>query len=166
MLPAVSRGWFVVGKKRRAVTIDESLDSLLRDREDINVSGLVNDLLRQHFEHEGDQVARLISKRDYHQQRAADLRDEIEERKRKLEQERQRIDELDQRLDELRETGATFEEAREALRGVPLSVENPAIQNWAEKLAMTPDELVTKLGAASGMDTNAGVAADGGDEAW
>lgn len=131
------------GKARRTVTIDEVIDDELRERP-LNASKVVNDLLREYLIG-GDSTAVGKEIRIQH------IEKEIQEQQNRREQLNRRIERLRnerERLErEIENQQAEFEEqlaeAKPYVEGRP--ADNPAVQNWAEKLGMTPMELKQKV---------------------
>ena len=71
---------------------------------------------------------------------------EKENRESELQELKKEIEALEDKADAVEETEqTTFEDAREALEGVPRNPDNPGIQNWADKLGMTANILIDKL---------------------
>jgi len=124
-------------KERRTVTLDSENHEFLK-KED-NASAVVNDLIEQ-LRQGGDR-----------QTAALDL--QIEQKERELSEAETTVDRLERELAELRELRANYEHeedaklerAIEALEGTPRDPSNPAVENWAGRLGMTPAELVEKL---------------------
>ncbi|AGC34589.1 hypothetical protein HSTV1_44 [Haloarcula sinaiiensis tailed virus 1] len=79
-------------------------------------------------------------------QRIRTLEREISDRERELADERDKLSRLQAQLKQY-ENGVSSElqEARETLSDTPKDPDNPAIQQWAKDLGMTPDELLEEL---------------------
>lgn len=130
-------------KTRRTVTIDEVIDGELRERP-LNVSQIVNDLLEEYLIG-GDSPAIAKEIRIQHiekeLQEQQNKREAINRRIERLRNERERLER------EINEQQAAFrerlEEASEIVEGKP--ADNPAVQNWAEKLNMDPVELKQRV---------------------
>ena len=135
-------------KKRVTVTLsEENVDWL--DEKYNNRSGFIDDMLTQY--RTGD----IQTEQGLHELRAEQLLEEaldLESEKNQLERKAERKRKKAERYLEQSETAeeqteAELAEAREALEeaGVNITPTNPAVENWAEKLGMTPVELVEKL---------------------
>lgn len=127
-------------KERRTVTLSPEADRAL-EQED-NASAVVNDLVEQ-YARTGDRGA-------------AGLKLQRKHKLNKLEEARERVDRLESEVEELtalieeREDaeGAKWEDARETLGGIDdekLTVENDAVNLWAEKLGVTPAQLIEEV---------------------
>lgn len=131
-----------MSKKRKSVTIDESLATEIDQRSEINFSSLVNDLVKRYFA--GDATA--------HKTKAAlevqlqHVQDEIEQKEERIRQLRKRKDELEQLIEEHEDKQEPLvEEALEKLQTLPddkLHNENDAIIHWASKIGISPAKLV------------------------
>lgn len=110
------------------------------DREVNNRSAFINDLIQAHRQGKSD-IDEAIAR--YRQEQLESELRKVESRRRELE------DELDviqkQVTAEQERKQELLEEAREALEDTPRDPDNPAIQNWADDLDVTPDELIEKL---------------------
>lgn len=124
-------------KKPKSFTLDKE-NAKMCDELD-NASAVVNDLLTQ-YRQTGDRHTAAI-----------DL--EIEQKEREIEEKVGTVERLRQDVEELKQLKASFNEqedaelqqAREELAETPKDPTNPAIQNWADKLGMTAQELVNTL---------------------
>jgi chromosome segregation ATPase len=124
-------------KKRKAVTLDPENHEYLQQQD--NASAVVNDLVAQ-LRQGGDRQTAAIEL-------------QIEQKERELEEAEGKVDRLTRELTELRQLRATcereedarLEQADAALEGAELEPTNPAVENWAGKLGMTPGELVDEL---------------------
>jgi predicted nucleic acid-binding Zn-ribbon protein len=131
-----------MSKKRKSVTIDESLARQIDQRNEINFSSLVNDLVEHYFA--GDATA--------HKTKTAlkvqlqHVQDEIEQKEERLRQLRKREEELEQLIEEHEDQqDPLVEEALEVLQDLPddkLHAENDAVINWASKIGISPAKLV------------------------
>jgi len=106
------------------------------------------------------EVVRAALWREFGGERLGDLERRIKEKEQRIsiiEEERQKreseIDDLQRERSALREKYEekqaekedSLEDAREALENVPLAVDNPAVENWADKLDLSPEDLLDKL---------------------
>lgn len=125
-------------KKRKTVTVDEDVYEYL-DQPGVNASGLMNDLLKRHMN--GGDVDGVV--REF---RINQLEEEAGEYDERAERKREQAERLRELAEEKRsKLDSELAEAREALATVPHEPSNPAVQNWAKKLGMTPDELLEGL---------------------
>lgn len=126
-----------MSKETRTVTLDKENDEFLAEQD--NASAVVNDLVTQYREG-GDRgtVALELQK---------------SQKKRELETHRNFVQNLETDIQELerlinefkREESAELRQAKDALEHVPNDPENEAVKNWAQKLGMTPDELLSEI---------------------
>lgn len=127
-----------MGKDRRTVSLDPEVEEFLSS-EGVNASQLVNKLVRNHASAGGDRVAML-------ELREEQLQSEVNELERRLESKTDELETVRERLsDERSGRDQAVEDAAEELEGVPLDTDNPAIENWSEKLDLSPGELVDRL---------------------
>lgn len=125
-------------KKTKTFSIDPTNFEEISDAD--NASAIVNDLLTQW--RQGDTTRETV---------ALELR--LEEKKREKEVVEKRLEMLEQDIQDLEETiekvrtgeSTDMKKAREALAEVPRDPTNPAIENWAGKLGISPDVLVDRL---------------------
>lgn len=130
-------------KRPTSITLDEPLLNEVRERRNLNLSGLVNDFLRDYLAFgdatEAHLEARLNHLEQREQQMLDDLetvRDEIEYVERKLEQKRDEAETTDDEIDAMLD---------DFPRGEYLVEENPAIKTWARKLDVEPQWLVEEI---------------------
>lgn len=124
-------------RKRKTVTLEPANYQELQDSD--NASAVVNDLVGQW---------RKTGARD-----TAGIELQIEHKERELKEARQTVARLEDELDDLRQMVDEFEatetdgleEAREKLRGTELHPENPAVQNWSERLGIPPSKLIEEV---------------------
>ena len=127
-----------MSKKRKTVTLDPEVKAYL-DANGRNASETVNKLVKMEM---GEEVInetlikmRMDMERDRYQDAAQKARGHLE-----------RYNQLKQRLEQQQEkSNALLEEARDALTDVPREEDNPAIQNWAEKIGIEPTKLIEEL---------------------
>lgn len=124
-------------KKRKSLTLDEENYECLQQED--NASAVVNDLVSNYrrtgdrgtaglelrLKHVEDQLHSAQERVEMFENQAKDIKRLIKERK--------------------REEDTELRQAREALEHVPQEADNPAVENWAEKLGMTPTELLDVL---------------------
>lgn len=128
----------MAGKKTKSFSLDPKVKQFADELD--NASAVVNDLLAQFSQSgKGRELA------------AIDV--QIRQKERELERKQKETGEVKQDLDELQELrgkytterNAKLEEAKEKLYDVPQNEDNPAIQNWANKLDMNPSQLLEEL---------------------
>jgi len=128
-------------KKRTSITVDPAVYEFLK-QPDVNQSGLINELVKEYKDNEKRQVAALKLRRDH-------LLQEATEAEETAEQKREQAAEVEALLEDARNAESDkLQQAREALSGIDdrdLSPENPAVQNWADKLDLSPEELLKQL---------------------
>ena len=128
-----------MGKDRKTFSLDERVVEELED-EAGNASAVVNNLLQEWLLSGGDgPIGKEIKLRDIESrlEEAKNERDKVNRRIERLRNQKRRIEqEIEQQQSEQREK---LEQAAEYVKGKP--ADNPAVENWAEKLNMTPTEL-------------------------
>jgi len=127
-------------KERRTVTLSTEANRVL-DQED-NVSAVVTDLVEQ-YARTGDRGSAGLELQRKHKL------NELEEAKETVSRLQTEIDELTTLIEERQaQETSKLEEARDALSGISgrqLTTDNPAVENWSEKLGVPPSELIEKL---------------------
>lgn len=130
-------------KKRTSLSLDEPIAEEVSRRDELNLSGLVNDFLRGYLSY-GDKTSAALEARleALHRQREQlqteldDVESEIEEMEELIEAQQNAADKHDDVLDDL---------ADDLAYGDDLHQENPAVQTWARKLELRPKELVQEI---------------------
>jgi len=129
----------VMCKDRKTFSLDERVVEELED-ETGNASAVVNDLLQEWLLSGGDgPIGKEIKLRDIESklEEAKNERDKINRRIERLRNNKRRIEQqIEQQQEEQREK---LQEAAQYVKDKP--VDNPAVENWAEKLNMAPSEL-------------------------
>ena len=82
---------------------------------------------------------------DEKRQRIETLRSEINRRERELADVQDELERLQAQLERHDAQQDQWDEAREKLRETPRDTDNPAIQQWADKLGVSPQELIDEL---------------------
>jgi len=83
---------------------------------------------------------------DEKKQRIQTLDREINERQRERAEEKDELELLQRQVENYEnKTDSKLKKAREELSDTPKDADNPAIENWAKKLGMTPEELINQL---------------------
>lgn len=146
-------------KERKTFSLDADVVDELNEK-NLNASGVANDLLREYLiggttaavgkeiriQHIEQEIEEQLTERDRINRRIERLRKERERIEREIEQEQA---EHRDRLEE----AATFVRGKDA--------DNPAVENWAEKLNMEPYELLQRVEQLDERGTTAqGAAAD------
>jgi DNA anti-recombination protein RmuC len=130
-------------KQRRSVSLEPEVHEYL-SREEVNASALVNDLVRQHMEGVVKDAAVL-------RLRKQQVQSEVDHLRARAENKVDELEELEARLESsVSQHNAELEESLEKLQRVEHEPTNPAIQKHAEKLDMTPKELIDELDAYGG----------------
>jgi predicted nucleic acid-binding Zn-ribbon protein len=125
--------------QRITITVSEENLSWL-DANYNNRSGYINDLLTKAKEGSG-QVDDAIRRYQIQQ-----LKSEITGMETEIQTKKQRLETLEnERENEIKEQERLLEEAKSSLDGTELVSENPAVQTWAEKVGMTPEELIEEV---------------------
>lgn len=128
-------------KKRTSITIDEEVYEYLKQSE-INQSGLINELVKEYKRNDKRRVAALET-------RYQELIGDAEEAAARAERKYAEAEEVQELLEEARKGKVNgIEAATDALSEIPderLTPENPAVQNWADKLGITATQLVQQL---------------------
>jgi len=116
-----------------------SRQDVFNQQDAVNASGLVNNLVKKQMGGESSEAAMV-------KLRLEQVSSKIEQTESALQNKRGEKERLEERLSEIQSTNEErLEEARQQLKGVPKDPDNPAIQNWAEKLDLKPSELLEKL---------------------
>lgn len=126
-------------KVRTSVSLTQENKAYL-DSETNNRSAFINDLIDAHRKGKSDMDEVVARYR----------REQLEAERRKAQNTVERVESeletIDKQLAEKQaEKEDALDEAREVLADVPKEPENPAIQNWADDLDMTPEELLEEL---------------------
>jgi len=125
-------------KKRTSITLDEEVYEFLQQNE-INQSGLINELVKKYRTNESRDIAALTEQRD----RLLDEADELEGR---AQSKRERASNITEMIDEAKnKESAQIRQAKDALCETPKEVGNPAIEKWANELGISQQELVEEL---------------------
>lgn len=132
-----------MSKKRKTVTLDPEVKAYL-DSNGRNASETVNQLVKMEM---GEEVVneqlikmRMEMEEDRYEDAAQKARGHLE-----------RYNQLKSRLEQKQERSNTLlQEAGETLRDDQLQEDNPAVENWAEKIGIEPRELIEELGEDDG----------------
>lgn len=126
-----------MSKERRTFSLDPENDRFCESHD--NASALVDDLLTQ-FRESGERQTAALDLQIKHK------REEFEEKEREAKRVKGELEDLQRlRAEFEKQEDAEIQSAREALEGVPRDPTNPAVENWAGKLGMTPQELIDEI---------------------
>jgi len=126
-------------KVRTSVSLTEENKAYL-DSETNNRSAFINDLIDAHRKGKSD-MDEVIAR-----YRREQLKAERRKAKNTVERVDSELETIDKQLEQKQaERESELDEARDVLTDVPNDPENPAIQNWADDLDMTPEELISEL---------------------
>lgn len=125
-------------KEVKSFTLDPENKRALEQTD--NASAVVNDLVTQWRKggNNRNTVALELRKRQKEREKR-----EAKERVERLEAEEEEIERLLMEFE--RDEDAKLEEARDALAQTPKDPDNGAIQTWARKLGVTPEQLIESL---------------------
>lgn len=124
-------------KQNVSATVDDDVAQYLR-QEHVNASGLINRLVKQHMNGEGEDVIREFRRKQ--------LIEEAEELKTRAERKREHAKRLAEVVEENKtEREKELKEVAEELAGVERDPENPAIKAQAAKVGVDPETLIEEL---------------------
>lgn len=124
-------------KERKSFSLDPKNKQWLDEKD--NASAVVDRMI-EHARKTGDVATAGIDVQIQQKQR------ELENAKSRVENLRQDLEELSRLREQLMvEETAGIEKARDALEGADRDPANPAIKNWADKLGITPQDLIERL---------------------
>lgn len=133
-----------MGKSRRSFSLDEDLHDLMKDREDVNWSGVVEQFLREFVASGQGTEAALSVRAEQVRAELSDARAEVDRLERELER-------LEAALDEKRETRRDVFESFAALDATTdYTPANDAVKTHAAKLGMAPETFLAKYREWSG----------------
>jgi len=128
-----------MSKDRKTFSLDEDVVRELEE-ETGNASAVVNNLLEAWLLCGGDgPIGKEVKLRDI-ERRLEDAKNERDKLNRRIERLRNNKRRLEQQIEQQQEEQREkLQEAAQYVKGKP--ADNPAVENWAEKLNMTPTEL-------------------------
>lgn len=130
-------------KRRRSVSLEPDVHDYL-SREEVNASALVNELVRRHMDGGMEDAAVL-------RLRKQQVESEVDHLKARTENKVEELEKLESKLESCtNQQQQKLEEVRAILDDVPADPTNPAVQNHAENLDMTPEELLDALDDTEG----------------
>lgn len=136
------------------------------DEEEVMLSGRIPKSLKTLVdadERPNQEVLRAALWREFGGERKSDLERRVEEKEKRINVVEDEVDDrkgelselyreldalrskLDEKEDEEEKRQMLVQEAKEALDGANLIPDNPAVKNWAEKVEMTPEELIEEI---------------------
>lgn len=125
-------------KKRTSISIDTDVYQFLKQSE-INQSGLINELVKEYRDSDNRQLAALELRYEHMIAEAEDLQERADRKFEEAAEVKQLIEAAEAtRSDELTEAVEVVSNIQPRKR----SVDNPAVQRWAEKVSMEPSELL------------------------
>lgn len=132
-----------MSKERKTFSLDPELVGEL-DEKNKNASGVVNDLLREYLVGGSDAaVGKELRIKDI-EEKTMELQNERDRINRHLERLRNEKRRLEQQIEEQQaEHRERIEEAARFVKDKP--ADNPAVQNWADKLNMDPYDLKAEV---------------------
>lgn len=130
-----------------AITISEENREWL-DENYNNRSAVINDLLTRARKGEGE-IQRAVAR--YQKEQLEREKATLETKMKSVEEQLETVDARLERDNQQKQT--QLREAAQTLDGVPKEPTNPGVQRQAEKLDMTPQELLDELEAAGGEAT-------------
>lgn len=125
-------------KERRTMSLDREVDDYLAS-DGVNASQLVNRLVKNHVSSGGDERAMLELRREQLESEVADLTSRLETKQAELSRVNERLGNVQDDREDL------LAEVRDTLRDTPRDPANAAIRTQADRLDMTPQELVDEL---------------------
>jgi len=131
-----------MAKERMNVTVDPDVKRGVKARDDINVSGAVNEYLKRRLEGKDESDAMLELKIQRHEDQAEEHEEQARKHRQKAEMCRQKLKERkEQRRTELKE--AIEQLSVEELKSTGAYVKTPdeQVQSLAEGVGVEPDEL-------------------------
>jgi peptidoglycan hydrolase CwlO-like protein len=122
-----------MAKERINVTIDETVKREAQNRDDINISGAVNQFLRDYLSGGMGQEAALIQRRE----RLDNELSEVEQKKRQIERE---LEHVERQIEEIQtDKREELEALYETEFKQELHAEHPAVRNHAQRAGMSPE---------------------------
>jgi len=129
-----------MSKERISASVEPEVAEFLRG-DDVNASGLINQLVKNHMDTGGGRKAMLQLRREQLQSEINEARNTVAAKQDSLETVEAELDELTDDTDEV------VAEASDALADAPADPENPAVKNWADKAELPPAEFLSRLEA-------------------
>lgn len=127
----------MTNKRPKSVTLSPENHEYLSNHD--NASALVDRLVTEVREG-GDKATAVL------QMQISQKREELTEAENKVERLENGVAELESLKTELsKQESSAWDEAREALDGVPLEPTNPAVKNWASKLGVPPQRIIERF---------------------
>lgn len=141
---------------RLSVTVDDEVKDEIETRPNLNVSGLVNELLSEYLFGQDQTTEATVLEHE-----AEKLKDELDDLAETRSEKQERLEELQQKKQELEEQGRpddlvrSFEIILDNYRRNPGSVtaDNPAVQNQAGENGMTAEQFLDEFDSWRAEDT-------------
>lgn len=131
-----------MSKVRKTVSISPELARIVDRRDEFNLSGFVESCLEQHFAGDNAGNPELAALRA----EMEELEEELDDLEQTREQLHARRREIEERLEDAQDREPELlDRASEALQATPKEPDNPAVQNWAAKVGISPRELCERL---------------------
>lgn len=127
-----------MGKKRTSVSVDEDVYRYLQ-RDDVNASGLVNQLVRNYMIGPDDGLMMLRLREEQLRSEREELQDRLENRSQELQRIEERIGAVTADREEI------LNDAEDTFTPSMLDPENPAVEIWADRLGVTPEEFIERM---------------------
>jgi hypothetical protein len=139
-----------MGKRRKTFTLDPDVADQLDEREEVNASGLVNDLLREFIAGGDKEEAALRQRLEQLEREISDHEQEIRYHEQKVEQKEAEREEVRERLDAIEQGdfGDEMQQSFQVIRGIAednpgkFHENNPAVTTQASKHGMGADEFI------------------------
>jgi len=129
-----------MSKQRRSVSLEPEVHEYL-SRDEVNASALVNDLVRRHMNGAAEDAAII-------EMRKQQVESEVEHLRTRTESKISELEQLEAKLENhTSQRQAELDDALEKLQSVPADPSNAAIRTHADKLDMTPEQLIEKVEA-------------------
>lgn len=138
-------------KKRRSFTIDRDVAGQLSNREEMNASAVVNELLRQYLAHGEAADAGLQMRKKEVEREIEELQTEKARIGSKIDRKERELEDIRRQIEERRESGLKHvtELAEKIQSGTfpmdNLAPDNPAVKNYAQKASMTPERFIDEV---------------------
>lgn len=133
-------------KTSRSFSVPEDLDELMRERDDVNWSGVVTNFLQEFAASGQSTEAALAVRKEQLENDLAEARQDVDRLERELERIEAALQDKREDRREVFESFASLEINKE------VTASNPVVKRHAEKLGMTPEKFLVKFDEWS--DTN------------
>lgn len=127
-----------MSKERISTTIDEEVAQFVQ-RDDVNTSGLVNKLLKQHMSGDTGREQMLQLRIDQVEEDVRSMEGQLENKREELERLRSELAEIEEETDDV------LDEAAEALDYTDLRDRNRKVEYWMDQAGLSFDELESEM---------------------